>query len=86
MLGILLAHDLQRTHALKNVLAGVVNGVAAIYVVFAAHVAWPPAALIAVSSVFGAQLGARCGQRLDPAALMAVIVVVGIAAIIKLLA
>jgi uncharacterized membrane protein YfcA len=85
ILGILLAQDLQRTNALKNVLAGVVNGVAAIYFVFAAHVAWAPAAIIAVSSIFGAQLGARYGQRLDPAALRAVIVVVGIAAIVELL-
>ncbi len=86
ILGTLLAQDLQRTNALKNVLAGLVNGVAAVYFVFAAHVEWAPAAIIAVSSIFGAQLGARYGQRLDPAALRAVIVVVGIAAIVKLLA
>jgi uncharacterized protein len=86
ILGVLLAQDLQRTNALKNVLAGIVNGVAAVFFMFFAHVAWAPAGIIAVSSIFGAQLGARYGQRLHPAALRALIVVVGIAAIVKLVA
>lgn len=86
ILGILLAQDLQRTNALKNVLAALVNGVAAIYFAFAAPVEWAPAAIIAFSSLVGAQIGARYGQRLDPAALRAAIVVVGIAAIARLLA
>lgn len=85
ILGVMLAQDLQRTNALKNVLAGLVNGVAGLYFVFAAHVAWGPAAIIAASSVIGAQLGARYGQRLKPGALRAVIVAVGIVAIVSLL-
>jgi uncharacterized membrane protein YfcA len=84
ILGVLLPQDLQRTNALKNVLAGLVNGVAGVYFAFAAHVQWGPAALIAAGSILGAQLGARYGQRLDPAALRAVIVVVGILAIVSL--
>ena len=44
ILGVALDQDLQRTNALKNVLAGLVNGVAGIYFVFVAHVAWGPAA------------------------------------------
>ena len=85
ILGVMLAQDLQRTNALKNVLAGLVNGVAGVYFVFAAHVVWGPAAIIAASSVIGAQLGARYGQRLKPGALRAVIVAVGILAIVSLL-
>jgi uncharacterized membrane protein YfcA len=85
ILGIALAQSLQRTNALKNVLAGLVNGVAGAYFIFAAHVAWAPAGIIAGSSIIGAQLGARYGRRLPPAGLRAVIVVVGIAAIVRLL-
>jgi uncharacterized membrane protein YfcA len=44
-----------------------------------------PAALIAARSVLGAQLAARYGRRLSPQALRAVIVIVGIAAIVQLL-
>lgn len=85
ILSVALAQDLQRTNALKNVLAGVVNGVAGLYFVFAAHVDWGPAALIAATAILGAQLGARYGRRLPPAGLRALIVVVGISAIVQLL-
>jgi len=84
ILGLALPDDLQRVNALKNVLAGVVNGVAAVVFIAVADVAWGPAALIAAGSVLGAQLAARYGRRLSPQALRAVIVVVGIAAIVQL--
>ncbi len=83
--GVMLPQSLHRSNALKNVLAGTVNGVAGIYFIAAAHVDWGPAALIAVTSVIGAQIGARYGRRLHPDVLRALIVVVGIAAIVDLL-
>jgi hypothetical protein len=64
--------------------AGIVNGAAAVDFIAFADVAWGPAALIAVGSVAGAQLAARYGRRLSPPALRAVIVVVGLAAIVPL--
>jgi uncharacterized protein len=85
ILGVALAQDLQRTNALKNVLAGLVNGVAGVYFIFAAQVAWGPVAIIAGASMAGAQLGARYGRRLPPDALRALIVVVGVFAIVRLL-
>jgi uncharacterized membrane protein YfcA len=85
ILGLALSQDLHRTNALKNVLAGLTNGVAAVYFMLAAHVAWAPAGIIAGSSILGAQLGARYGRRLPPAALRAIIVVVGVTAIVRLL-
>ncbi len=85
ILGVALPQDLQRTNALKNVLAGLVNGVAGLYFVFAAHVDWGPAALIAAGAIAGAQLGARWGRRLPPGALRVLIVLVGISAIVQLL-
>jgi uncharacterized membrane protein YfcA len=86
ILGVALAQDLHRTNALKNVLAGLVNGVAGVYFMLAAHVDWGPAAIIAGTSIVGAQLGARYGRRLPPDALRAIIVVVGVFAIVRLLA
>jgi len=85
ILGVALAQSLQRTNALKNVLVGLVNGVAAVYFAFAAHVDWGPAAIIAGTSIAGAQLGARYGRRLPAEALRAVILVVGVFAIVRLL-
>jgi uncharacterized protein len=85
ILGVALAQDLHRTNALKNVLVGLVNGVAGVYFAFAAHVDWGPAAIIACTAIVGAQLGARYGRRLPPDALRAVIVLVGVFAIVRLL-
>jgi hypothetical protein len=86
ILALSLNDDLQRINALKVVLAGLVNLVAGIVFVIAAHIAWGAALLIAVGSVIGGFLGARYGKRLPENALRAVIVVVGIFAIVRLLA
>jgi uncharacterized protein len=87
IMGVLLDESLQRINAAKNVLAGLVNGVAAIVfiLVSASHVNWLAAGLIAVGSVLGGIIGAKVGRRLSPVALRAVIVVVGVFAIVKLL-
>lgn len=85
ILGLSLDEDLQRINALKVVLAGLVNLVSGVIFVFAAHVAWGPAVLIALGSVIGGVLGARQGRRLPPAALRVVVVVVGVIAIVHLL-
>jgi uncharacterized protein len=68
--------DLQRLNALKNVLAGVANGVAAILFIAVADVAWEAAALIAAGSIVGAQVGARYGRHI-PSEVLRWIVVVG---------
>ena len=62
-----------------------VNLVAGIVFALVADVAWDVAALLAVGATAGGVLGARFGRRLPPAALRAVIVVVGTVAIARLL-
>jgi uncharacterized membrane protein YfcA len=86
ILGIALPQDLHRTNGLKNVLAGLANGISGLYFALFAHVAWAPALLIACGSIVGGQVGARYGRRLSPGALRALIVVVGTTAIVRLLA
>jgi uncharacterized membrane protein YfcA len=85
ILGLTVDDELQRLNALKVVLAGLVNFVAGVIFVFAApHIAWDAAGLIAAGSILGGVIGARGGRRLPPAALRAVIVVVGVLAIVRL--
>jgi uncharacterized protein len=87
LLGITIPNeDLQRLNALKNVLAAIVNGIAAVVFLFFASVAWLPALLLAAGSAAGGQLGARIGRSLPAPVLRGVIVVVGVAAIVQLLA
>jgi uncharacterized membrane protein YfcA len=85
ILGLGLPEGLQRINAVKNVLAGLVNLVAAVVFVFVAHIAWDAAALIALGALVGGVIGARVGRRLPPAVLRGVIVVVGVSAILQLL-
>jgi uncharacterized protein len=81
ILGIGVDDDLQRHNATKNVLALLVNAVAAVVFIAVADVDWPIAGLIAVGSVIGGQIGAGVGRRLPAALLRAVIVVVGVVAL-----
>ncbi len=86
LLGITINDTLQRMNAVKNVLAGLVNGVAALIFIAFSHVAWSAAALIAAGSIIGGQVGARLGRRLPPWGLRLLIICVGTAALVKLLA
>src|SRR3954451_5052289 len=83
VLGVGLTETMQRNNATKNVLALLVNLVAAIVFVAVAHIDWAVAALIAVGSVIGGQIGATVGRRLPSWALRAFIVVVGVVALIQ---
>ncbi|MGW8890043.1 sulfite exporter TauE/SafE family protein [Streptomyces sp. NPDC055749] len=85
LMGMLLDDTMQRLNAVKNVLAAVVNSIAALFFLFVADFDWTAVVLIAVGSAIGGQIGAKVGRRLSPAFLRAFIVVVGTAAIVQLL-
>lgn len=86
LLSLLVDDTLLRLNALKNVFAAIVNASAAIFFIAAAHVDWPAAAVIAISGTVGAQAGSLVGRRLSPLVLRIVIVIAGIASVVKLLA
>ena len=85
LLGIGIRDQLQRLNALKNVLASTANLVAGVIFVFAAEVDWAVVGLIAGGSIVGGAVGARYGRRLDPGPLRLLIVVIGVAAIVRLI-
>ena len=84
LLGVFLDEPLQRVNGIKNVLAGMVNGVAAILFIALTHVDWALAALIAVGSTIGGLAGARVGRRLPPMALRVLVVLIGLVSVVKL--
>jgi uncharacterized membrane protein YfcA len=84
VMGLFLDETLQRVNAAKNVLAGLVNAVAAVVFIAVTDVAWEAAALIALGSVVGGQFGAYIGRRIEPAVLRWVVVAVGIVAIVEI--
>jgi uncharacterized membrane protein YfcA len=86
LMGVAFTDSMQRINAVKNVLAGLVNGIAAIVFVIATHIDWGAAGLIAAGAVIGGQIGARVGRKLPPWGLRVLIICVGVAALVKLLA
>ena len=86
LMGVAFTDSLQRINAVKNVLAGLVNGTAALVFVIATHIDWGVAGLIACGSILGGQLGARVGRKLPPWGLRLLIICVGVVALVKLLA
>ena len=83
VLGSLLPESLQRLNALKNLLALVVNAVAAAAYTIVAYdrISWEAAGLIAAGSLVGGLIGASVGRRLPAALLRGVIVVLGVVGI-----
>jgi uncharacterized protein len=86
LMGVAFTDSMQRINAVKNVLAGLVNGIAAVVFIIATHIDWGAAGLIAAGAILGGQIGARIGRKLPPWGLRVVIICVGIAALVKLLA
>ncbi|GAB3882325.1 sulfite exporter TauE/SafE family protein [Terrabacter terrigena] len=78
---------LQRLNGYKNVLSLVVNFVAAtVFVLFARErIDWLIVLLIAVGSFVGGIIGARVGRRIPPNALRALIIAIGLVAVVKLI-
>lgn len=95
ILGLTYVDGLQILNGVKNVLACVVNAVAAVvFIVVGAldlgggdhpSVRWGAAAAIAVGALIGGQIGAKVGRRLPPKALRGLIIVVGLVAIVSML-
>ena len=75
---------LQRANAAKNVLAGLVNGVAAVVFILVADVDWAVAGLIAAGSIAGGLLGAKLGRRIPSPLLRGLVVGIGLIAVVTL--
>lgn len=86
LMGMVTIESLQRINALKNVLTTAVNGVAAVtFMVFAwDSINWALVLIIAVGATLGGFVGARVGRKLSPLALRATILVIGTAALIRI--
>jgi uncharacterized membrane protein YfcA len=90
LLGISLDDDLQVLNGVKNAMAAIVNGTAALlftvmWLLGRTEISWIAVVLIAVGSTVGGLLGARLGRRIPPLVLRGVIVAVGLVAIVELL-
>ncbi len=85
LLAVFVPDNLQNLNGLKNVLALIVNAVAAVAFILIAPVDWRVAVLIGVGSMVGGQLGAVVGRRMSPLVFRFAVVAVGLLVSAKLL-
>lgn len=84
ILGAMIDETIQKLNSIKIMLALSANTAAAIVFIARGGVAWKAAGVIALGSIFGGYLGAHIGRRLPTLVYRAVIVLVGLVAIVKL--
>jgi hypothetical protein len=85
VLALLLEDDLQRANGLRGVLALVINSVGVVVFAIAADVVWSAAAILAVTSLAGGYTGAHLAQRLPARVFRTAVILLGVAAAIRLL-
>lgn len=85
VLGLFIDDQLQRLNALKGVLSLIINVVAAVYFAIAAPVAWMAALVMLPASLVGGVLGVALARRLPSTGLRVAVVLIGVAAAIRLL-
>ncbi len=85
LLGVLLPDDIQRSNALKGLLAMLINGLAAVYFALFGPVAWPAAAVMAVGALLGGFFGVRLARRLGRQRLRMFVITYGVISAIVLL-
>jgi uncharacterized membrane protein YfcA len=85
VLALMLEDDLQRANGLRGVLALVINSVGVVVFAVAADVVWSAAGVLAVTSLAGGYTGAHLAQRLPVPVFRAAVILLGLAAAVRLL-
>jgi uncharacterized membrane protein YfcA len=83
-LSILGLKDIHEMNSLKVVLGGSVNGIAAIYFIFARMVYWPYVLIMAVAAISGGYFGAGTARRLGQKAVRRIVIGIGFGMAISL--
>jgi uncharacterized protein len=81
---VMLAEPLARTNAVKNILGGVANAVAAVAFAVFGHVDWAAVAPLAAGFLVGGWAGPALVRRIPAQVLRVVVAVCGLAVAVKL--
>ena len=77
-LSILGIDDIHEMNSLKVIFGGAVNGIAAVYFIWARMVYWPYVLLMAVAAILGGFLGAGTARRMGQRAVRRIVVAIGL--------
>ena len=83
-LSILGLKDIHEMNSLKVILGGSVNGIAAVYFIWAGMVYWPYVVLMAVASITGGYGGAGAARKLGRTAVRRLVIAVGLGMAVSL--
>lgn len=83
-LGILGLHDIHQMNGLKNFFALCINGVAALYFIWARMVYWPDVLVMAVGAIAGGIGGAGAARRMGRTAVRWIVIAIGFGMAISL--
>jgi len=85
-MGLLGISDFHEANKLKNISAGLINGIAAVTFALAGEVRWGLAASMAIAAIVGGYLGARWAQRIGGQWVRALVIVIGLSVGVWMLA
>ncbi len=83
-LSILGLTDIHQMNGLKNFFGGCINGVAAVYFIWANMVYWPYVIVMALGAIAGGYIGAGAARRMGRAAVRQTVVAIGFAMAVSL--
>jgi uncharacterized protein len=69
--------DIHQMNGLKNILAGIINGIAAIYFMWVGLVVWSDAGIMTIGAIAGAMSGTRLARRLGRTTVRRMVIVIG---------
>jgi uncharacterized protein len=85
VLGVLGLENIHQMNGLKNIFAGTINLVAAVYFIFAGLIHWPEAILMSVGAIIGGYGAAGLARRMGQKIVRRLVIVIGFAMTISLL-
>lgn len=85
VLGVLGLENIHQMNGLKNIFAGTINLVAAVYFIYAGLIHWPEALLMAVGAIIGGYGAAGLARRMGQRVVRRIVIVIGFAMTISLL-
>jgi uncharacterized protein len=84
VLGIMGLSDIHQMNGLKNIFGSMINGVAAVYFVFAGLIDWPSAALMAAGSIAGGYGAAGIARKMGQKFVRRLVILIGFAMAVSL--
>jgi len=69
--------DIHQMNGLKNILAVIINGVAAVYFIYSGLISWPHAGVMMVGAIIGGIGGAGIARKLGRTAVRRIVVIIG---------